>query len=90
MTNCITPLSNKTHRESGGVVEGDLGRSSRGSTRRGGMVGTAAADAQAVRLRGGSACSGHPAEDLFAPSRHNSIARKQAGADGGGEAGRRL
>jgi hypothetical protein len=54
------------------------------------MVGTAATGAQAVRLRGGGACSGHPAEDLFAPSRHNSIARKQAGADGGGEAGRRL
>jgi hypothetical protein len=54
------------------------------------MVGTAATDAQAVRPRGGGACSGHPAEDLFAPSRHNSIPGKQAGADGGSEAGRRL
>jgi hypothetical protein len=54
------------------------------------MVGTAATDAQAVRFRGGGACSGHSAEDLFAPSGHNPVPGKLAGTDGGGKAGRRL
>jgi hypothetical protein len=54
------------------------------------MVGTAATDTQVIRFRSGGACSSNPAEDLFAPSRHNSIPGKQAGADGGGKARRRL